>query len=217
MTSVSRNVAAASLLVVFMGVAQPRIATAEPEEFVHFDIPSQPLASALRAYSKATGYDVFNDGALSRNQQATALTGLYAPMAGLRVLLRGTGYVPRVTDMAHTVTIVPAPSLAPHRTIVERYQPYFALLQIRLDEAFCGEAPAAGEAVTVRFWLDPFGSISKVELAEAGSRESQRDVVARLQGLQTGKTPPAGLPAPLTMVIYPPQPGVARQCSAGAH
>lgn len=196
-----------------MGVAQPRIASAEPKEFVHFDIPSQPLASALRAYSKATGYDVFNDGALSRNQQATALTGVYAPMAGLQVLLRGTGYVARATDMVHTVTIVPAPSLAPQRATFDRYQPYFAMLQTRLDEAFCEKAPAAGEAVTVRFWLDPFGSISKVELAEAGLRESQRDVVARLQGLQTGKTPPSGLPAPLTMVIYPPLPGDASECS----
>lgn len=182
---------------------------------LQFDIPSQPLAAALRAYGNVTGLEVFYDGSLSIGRRSAAVKGPFTPMSGLKALLRGTGYVARITEIANTVTIVNVPSAARLRATFERYQPYFAVVQARLSETLCdiGESVSDGEEVTVRFWLEPSGVIAGAELpGAAGSDARRRAITARLQGLQIGKAPPVGLPQPLTMVIYPPSAGEASGC-----
>ena len=42
------------------------------ENEVWLDIPSQPLAAALRDYGKATGVEVFYDGALAAGHRSMA-------------------------------------------------------------------------------------------------------------------------------------------------
>jgi hypothetical protein len=194
--------------------------TLQPGNEVHFDIPAQPLAVALQAYGKATGLDIFYDGALSVGRRSTALSGAYKPSLGLAVLLRDTGYVVRDTDIPNTISIVAAPP-AVVRDRFERYQPYFAILQARLSAALCGDAasPEADE-ITLRFWLNSSGVISNAELLHSsGSEDWRRRIVARMQGLWIGKSPPGGLPEPLTMVIYPPSVTDATSCfsSDGRH
>jgi hypothetical protein len=192
-----------------------RSQAAHSDGALQFDIPSQPLAAALRAYGEATGLEVFYDGSLSIGRRSSAIKGSFTPMQGLKALLRGSGYVARTTEIANTVTIVGAPSIAPLRATFDRYQPYFALLQARLSETLCNdeESLPSGEEVTLRFWLDPTGGVSNAELSGSGASEERRRMIAsKLQGVQIGKAPPAGLPLPVTIVIYPPSAGEARGC-----
>lgn len=177
-----------------------------------FDIPSQSLAAALREYGKTTGVEVFYDGSLAVGRRSAAVRGMFSQMRGLQVLLRETDYVPRATEIANTVTIVSAPSVAPVRATFDRYQPYFAALQARVSAALCNddEAAALGEEIRFKFWLDPLGMISNAELLGADGQDSRRSVVAlKVKGLRIGKAPPAELPQPVTMIIYPPSAGEA--------
>jgi hypothetical protein len=216
--------AASALLVLASICAAPvqelRAQTFQSGGEVHFDIPSQPLAVALQAYGKATGLDIFYDGALSIGRRSTALNGTYKPLLGLTVLLRDTGYVMRETDIANTISIVAAPSAVVGDKF-ERYQPYFAILQTRLSAALCGDASGPGaDEITLRFWLNSSGVISNAELLHSnGSEDWRRRIVAKMQGLWIGKSPPGGLPEPLTMVIYSPSVADATSClpSDGRH
>ncbi len=218
--SVGRRVAWALVTLASMSVAsvqQLRAQISEAGTEQYFDIPSQPLAAALRAYGKASGLEVFYDGSLSVGRRSSAVMGTYTPMIGLRVLLRGTGYVARETDIANTITIVAGPSLAPLHATFDRYQPYFAALQTRLSAQLCsGKSGGDRNETTFRFWIDASGVISRAELlGSAGESDDwRREIVSKVQGLQIGKSPPAGLPQPLTMVIYPPSADDATSCSA---
>jgi hypothetical protein len=213
-----RHWASALLMAAFVHVASVdalRAQASNSDGELQFDIPSQPLAAALRAYSKATGLEVFYDGSLSIGRHSTAIKGSFVPMPGLKALLRGTGYVARITEIANTVTIVGAPPVAPLRATFDRYQPYFAMLQARLSEALCSdeESMPSGEEITLRFWLDLSGVIANADLLGSGASDGRRRAIAsKIQGLQIGKVPPAGLPQPLTMVIYPPSAGEATGC-----
>jgi hypothetical protein len=182
-----------------------------------FDIPAQPLAAALRAYSEITGFEVFYDGSLSIGRRSTAIKGTFTPSLGLKMLLRGTGYVARNTEMADAVTIVNSPSVAPLRATFSRYESYFATLQARLSEVLCESDKSApgGQEITFRFWVDTSGVISHAELVDSTrSGDWFAAIAAKITGLQLGKSPPAGLPEPLTMVIYPPSDREGMGCSS---
>lgn len=72
---------------------------------VPFNIPAQPLGSALTRFSTATGLQVLYEGDIAGSVQAPALKGNYTPEAALRQLTRNTGFSYRYSD-AGTVTLV---------------------------------------------------------------------------------------------------------------
>jgi hypothetical protein len=184
---------------------------------IQFDIPSQPLASALRAYGGTTGVELFYDGSLSIGQRSNSIKGTFTPMLALKTLLRGTGSIARLTDIANTITIVDAPPVGPLHAMFDRYQSYFALLQAGLSERLCDSDKFTGgdQEITLRFSVDRSGVISQAEVMGLnGSDDGRREIVAKIRGFETGKAPPAGLPEPLTMVIYPPSAGETAGCSS---
>lgn len=72
---------------------------------VPFNIPAQPLGSALTRFSTATGLQVLYEGDIAGKVQAPALNGNYTPEAALSQLTRNTGLNYRYSD-AGTVTLV---------------------------------------------------------------------------------------------------------------
>lgn len=72
---------------------------------VPFNIPAQPLGSALTRFSTATGLQVLYEGDIAGSVQAPAVNGNYTPEAALRQLTRNTGLSYRYSD-AGTVTLV---------------------------------------------------------------------------------------------------------------
>ena len=75
--------AATALILASAALAEPAL--------TDFVIPAQRLGTALRAYSTATGREVIAATALVEGKRGAAVTGRYAPAAGLAVLLHGTG------------------------------------------------------------------------------------------------------------------------------
>jgi iron complex outermembrane receptor protein len=62
-----------------------------------FDIPAQPLASALNAFGRQAGLQASVDAAIVRGVQAPAVSGTMTPEQALRILLSGTGIQARFT------------------------------------------------------------------------------------------------------------------------
>ena len=189
----------------------------DSNDLVAFDIPSQPLAGALVTFSATTGLVVYYDGALAVGRRSAALKGHFTPTLGLQVLLGGTGYAPRVTgpDM---YTLAPAPQSAASTgrvsdALIQRYEAYFAALQTRISTAVCGIDTDRSDALLIGIWVTPSGVIARARILGAGSDPTQDAAVAAiLRGLSIGKPPPAGLPQPVTMAIYPPRANDARGC-----
>ena len=188
-------------------------ATAATTAERQLDIPSQPLADALVAFGKATGLEVFYDGALAIGRQSTEVRGALEPMPALQLLLSGTGYVPQATDYPGTITIVAAPRTMPPKAMLAPYEAYFAVLQSRFAEMLCRNEPAVvgREQVLLKFWIDASGVVSRAQVlgpAAGGAHPLANGV----RGLRIGKAPPAGLPQPVTMAIYPTTAGEAAGC-----
>src|SRR3990170_1603821 len=71
---------------VAMIAAMPVPAIAQVQTFA-FDIPAQPLDSALRDFARTSRQQILFDGALVRDKQSTALVGQYGVDVGLAQLL----------------------------------------------------------------------------------------------------------------------------------
>ena len=80
-------------------------------ERINFDIPPQPLRSALTTFAEQSGWQLFYSAEVAEGIQSPGLSGIYAPDRALKELLAGTGLAFRLTD-PRTVTIEPASSTA---------------------------------------------------------------------------------------------------------
>ncbi len=74
-----------------------------------FDIPAQPLGSALTAFGQQSGLQVTFDAAIASGLRSAPVAGSLAPEEALRRLLSGTGVTYSFID-ARTVTFARAPS-----------------------------------------------------------------------------------------------------------
>lgn len=91
--------------------AQTAGRTVAAAETVSFSIPAQPLSGALRAFIRATGWQVGYAAGLLDNRQSQAVAGRLTPGAALQSLLSGTGIAARMTGDG-TVTLVDARTAA---------------------------------------------------------------------------------------------------------
>ncbi len=92
--------------------APPLVAQAQ-----QFNIPAQPLDSALAAYAAATGVQVIYDSRITSGLQSPGVSGSMAPEEALRRLVGGTGLLTRFTGpRAATLEKVQASALSPDIT-----------------------------------------------------------------------------------------------------
>ena len=82
--------ASSTLAAILAALAAPQPAFAQAQTYV-FDIPSQDLASALRAFGQQARQQVVFNGAEVRGKTSAAVTGGFSADAALRKLLDGTG------------------------------------------------------------------------------------------------------------------------------
>jgi hypothetical protein len=174
-----------------------------------FDIPAQPLSSALATYGAATGLDVFYDADLAEKQRSTDVAGTFSPAQALDLLLLGTGYVARSTG-AGVFTILRAPRTEaadlPSPIDPRIYGSYFATIQARVSDALCAVSgmDSKPDETLFRFWLAPSGTVVRAEvIADNGDLLGDQGLAAAIHGLAIG-VPPAGMPQPVNLVILPP-------------
>ena len=186
-----------------------------------FDIPAQPLVSALNAYATAAHLELFYDGSLAVGRVSSAVHGILSPSAALQELLRGTDFVARLSD-SDTMTIEAAPGpadmqLAEVKSRSVGYSAYLATIQASLRDAFCHSPTTrtGAEDVLVRLWIAPSGMVSRAELlSSTGAGQRDAAYTAALLSLDVGVPPPPAMPQPVTMMILPRSSPEAAGCAA---
>jgi hypothetical protein len=185
---------------------------------ITFDIPAQPLASALDAYSSATGLEVLYASGLAAHHRSPDVKGIYTTEDALSILLEASGLRARAIS-AGAITIVateqPAaiPGLRPGES---PYRDYFAVIQASFERAFCHNTDTgSGDYRTVvRFKIGPSGDIQQPELlGSTGNPHRDLAIAAMLGHMTIGEPPPADLPQPVMMLVTPQSSGKALNCS----
>ena len=109
-----RGLAALSLIAAF-GAATPQAVTAQQTAPApaaieqRFDIPAQPLISALVAFSETANLQLLFDASMARDVSSPGVSGAFTPEAALQRLLTGTPLVYRFVNPT-TVTLALADS-----------------------------------------------------------------------------------------------------------
>jgi TonB family protein len=201
--------------------------TAAAELTIEFDIPAQPLDSALDAFSKTTGTVGAYNGNLTIGVHSDGLRGRYAPKTALELLLKDTGLVGEFTAQSAFVVIPsdqPLPMVTKASAIAQAAlsgqntdeRRYSALLQESVGRSLCAQSAAqAGKyRAVVSFWVNASGEIMRPKLLSS-TGDDQRDaaISAALGRLDVGEPPPPGMAQPFTMIILPPAPGGTVLCS----
>ncbi|WP_156952079.1 STN domain-containing protein [Bradyrhizobium sp. WSM1743] len=121
-----------------------------------FDIPAQPLASALDRYGDATGREVLYNPALAQGRSSEAVKGSFEPEVALQLLLAGTGLAARFLK-DNSFVLVPAPVAPgpPEGSAAALTRQYYGVVQARLRDALCRPTRRGREAIASRLW---FGS-----------------------------------------------------------
>jgi outer membrane biosynthesis protein TonB len=194
---------------------------------VRYDISSQPLASALEAYSAASGVQVLYDSRLASGRRSTAVEGLFTPEAALQILLIGTELTVHYTD-ANDVVLAPifadktaaslppsvsGPVLSLDTLRVEgpakgdeqsRYRAYAGVVQADIQNALQKNArtEAGSYRIGIKLWVAQSGSVERSEVFRSTGDQARDAAINRLvQQVTISRTPPAGMPQPVRILI----------------
>jgi hypothetical protein len=191
-----------------------------------FDIPSQPLASALEQYSTTTGIVGLYRGNLAIGRMSNTVVGRFTPAAALVLLVRDHGlFVEYVAPNAFV--IIPARDEAPlmkaassvanaalsRQDAMQRR--YSSLLQAKVNDSLCArpEARPGDYRIVLNFQIGADGTIQRLRLlGSSGTERRDRAIIDALQGLAVGEGPPAPMAQPFTMIILPTSSGGTVDC-----
>jgi hypothetical protein len=199
---------------------------APPAQLISFDIPAQPLAPAIEAYSRATSVQVLYESGWAAGRQSVPLQGSFTPETGLTILLRDTGLVAHYTrSNAITLTLPSAenpdeppaqqfggadmvlPSLqvqAPAEAAAS-LRKYTGVLQTDIQNALRKNAKtrSGSYSVGIKLWLAPSGAVERAGVFRSTGDTGRDDaVLSVLQGLPLSQAVPANTPQPIRIVIY---------------
>jgi hypothetical protein len=185
-----------------------------------FDIPAQPLLSALEAYSSVTGIETVYDSAVARGRRSTAVQGKFVAEDALRTMLIGTSLSARsISQDAFTVELQQAPAQAAtdQTPDTSEHRSYFGLIQAGLERAFCkdNQIRPGSYRVVLKFTIAANGQIRQPSVVgTTGSEDRDRMVLQTLENVSLGSSPPADLQQPIMMVILPQSSGAALNCAS---
>jgi hypothetical protein len=190
-----------------------------------FDIPSEPLAAALQAYSQDTGVGLFYESEIAAGLKSPALKGRFTPKAALRALLAGTGFIIQYNrddavslstpqslesqdDHSSGVASLSLPQLVirPNEDGMDDalLREFGEAVQTEVTSALTKDAGvrSGNYRIRVKLWIDPSNTISRAEVAQTtGDRGRDAEISTILQGLTISRAPPAGMPQPVRIVI----------------
>jgi outer membrane biosynthesis protein TonB len=183
-----------------------------------FDIPSQPLAAALEAYSVTTRREVVYNGKLAMGRQSTAVRGTFTPEAALQQLLEGSGLTPRYMA-ADGFVLMPIPADRPRLPVntaaATSVAHYYGVIQAGLRQIFCADSRTqpGSYRVALSFWIDGDGRVSRtLLLGTTGAPDLDARIERSLHTLTIGAPPPGGFAQPVTLIVTPQPPQIGRDC-----
>jgi hypothetical protein len=186
------------------------------QKLLAYDIPSEGLAAALRAYADVSGVQVLYETALTAGRRSAAVKGTFPPDAALQLLLAGSGLVGRHTDL-DAVTILPGPPepMSVSRTSVLPDAGFLGALQAGILDALCrsDDTQPGLYRLAVQLWIAPDGSVRRVALlGSTGDAHRDTAIATALETISVGTAPPGGMRGPVTMVITPRSASGGEEC-----
>ncbi|WP_430869674.1 TonB family protein [Cupriavidus basilensis] len=187
----------------------------EPVQLFNFDIPAQPLDSALDQFSATSGRSALVSSLLVAGRTASPVRGRYTSVAALRLLIEDTGLEAEEVSAGSVVALVLKPAgpqalaaAAAARSSKERLASYDGLVQASIWRAICANprTGASGYRALLQFQVDPGGRIRSARvLSTSGNKGRDTTLLEVLHRVRISQPPPMDLPQPLLMLILPGQ------------
>lgn len=206
-----------------MGTAAKQALVADRDAAAHpssarisFDMEIQPLDSALEAFGAATGQSVIYNSELTEGRMSRPVKGIHTPRAALELLIEGTGLKVRYTAEDALVLVRGSAETGNGNAPAGEQQRYRGLVQAKIGEAFCAdERLAAGDRrIAFRLWIDASGSVERTELLDStGDARFDAAVVDSLRRISIGRSLPAGMAQPFTLLVLPRSSGHGWACA----
>lgn len=229
-----RVLAVALALVLPVGVVAPA-AVAQPADPLAsgkmrlFNIPAQPLKSALEAYGLVTGSQFVYDGRLAEGLRSRPVVGVFSPETALRMLLDGTDLTIRYTGPKEVALVSSARSAAQDEADeaaaeldgakgalqldtlyvdvaagAERhpdYSLYARMIRVQIKKALTHAPETADRIYHIRFelWIDDEGRITKSNIILSSGR---RDLDRAIQDVVQGLLLAEPPPKDMPLPVY---------------
>jgi hypothetical protein len=195
-------VIAASVLIASKEQARSQSKSQDAE--LQFDIPSQPLESALEAYGAISRLQVLYETALTTGRYSAEVKGAYTQEAALRQLLSGSGLSFDYTE-ERAFTLVPArPRAAAQPRRIADFKEFLGNVQATVLAAMCRQPETRPGAfrLAMQFSIGGSGKLENPNLLSSTGLASRDTAIAGLlRRLAFGQAPPPGMPQPVTMVL----------------
>jgi hypothetical protein len=206
--------------VVCLGMQLPRLvevsrASGIQDEQARFDIPPQPLVTALRNYSETTGVAVLFDDGLTAGRMSGGVRGTFKMADALQQLLAGTGLKARyasrdaftLTPDGHATALDDAtqPSIEGNDHPSAEVDDYARRLQASIENGLCGsERTRPGRyRLALQLWIGVSGMVERVQLLDTvGSDTLDAEIVTTLRALPLDP-PPVAMSQPVTLLLRP--------------
>jgi hypothetical protein len=218
----------AAIIAVLGAMVSAMAASDDPQYLapLRFDIPSQPLASALQAYSTATGVQLLYESSVANGRFSTGVEGDMTRDAALRILLSETDLSIHYTRV-NSATLAPLSAQSDNpppavfakadlsletlrvRRPVEGSDPsqlraYTGIIQSDIQQALRkdNKTRSGSYSAGVKLWIDGPRTVRKAELFRSSGDQERDDTISRLlDGLLISQAPPANTPQPVMVMI----------------
>lgn len=193
---------------------------------IAFNIPSEPLANAIQAFSQASGIEVFYESRIAIGRTSPALQGSLTPADALQALLVGTGFVVRYNKWNAISLSVPADEsdLPPPHPLAKaslsldtlhvlataesasqsELQEFSEVVQSEVETVLRKNAKinSGNYRVRVKLWVDPSRTIRRAEVVQTtGDAERDVAIAQALQGFVISRAPPPNAPQPIRVIV----------------
>jgi len=198
-----------------VGRSAAEVATAETP--IEFNIPAQPLRTALIRYGDDTGRDAVYDTDIAADRVSGEVHGVLTPDEALRMLLTGTGLTAQfVTERTFALLPLPSNPEALQRTRSPEHRRYYGLIQTSLADALCrsGSARPDRYRFAATMWIASDGAVRRSQrIGATATAEMDRQIDVALRSVRVDEPPPAGFLQPVLILIVPNGSGVTRACA----
>ncbi len=212
------------ILIVIVG-ANAGLRAQTPAEIL-FDIPVQPMASALEAYSAATGRMAAYNGSLAVGRVSAEVKGRLTAQAALQLLLKDSGLVAEDTTLGAFVVLAGPEHVSAAATPFNiarnglsqqnaQERRFSGIMQGSINDALCAQPQTmpGSYRLAINFRVGSDGQLQQLKLlSSTGDRGRDQILVNQLRAVSIGESPPQQMPQPFTMVVLPSSSGGAHNC-----
>ncbi|MBV8927052.1 MAG: STN domain-containing protein [Bradyrhizobium sp.] len=191
--------------------------SAPAQQTLVYDIAGQNLDSAIKAFVRVSGVQVFFETALTTGRRSMPVKGRFATPDALKTLLDGTGLSASRTDVdAFVIAPGSRQDTDTSASAVLRDDRFLAALQNSVLDALCRDPQTrpGSYKVGLELWIGQDGIIRHSALI-GSTQDPERDLalLRNLQGAAIAVSPPSNVPQPLIMRIRPRLPSTTGDCT----